>query len=59
MTKVTNLAGRKFVARINAMAETLKGTQALCEEIIQLNRAIRASFHVPKKPSLSLVPKTT
>ena len=54
--QVTNIAGRRFVARINRMKAHLIKIQEASDRIIEANRRIRACFPVaPKKPVLKIV----
>lgn len=56
MANVTNIAGQRFINRINAMKEQLEKVQKAAERIIEVNKAIRASFPIHYKvPDLRIV----
>ena len=56
MANVTNIAGQRFINRINAMKEQLEKVQVAAERIIEVNKAIRANFPVHYKvPDLRVV----
>ena len=56
MANVTNIAGQRFINRINAMKEQLEKVQVAAERIIEVNKAIRSSYPLRYKvPDLRVV----
>lgn len=56
MTNVTNIAGQRFINRINRMKAQLEEVQRACERIIEVNKAIRSNYRISYKvPDLRVV----